>query len=177
MGALLVSRQIGVNDDQFYKAISTFSGAAKRLELVFENDSTSIYKDFAHSPSKLKATTEAVRAQFPHRKLIACMELHTFSSLNKEFLEEYKNSMENADEAYVYYNPHTVAHKKLESISPDQVREAFGAGNVTIFNDSSQLLEALKARTWKNSNLLMMSSGNFDGLKFEELASLLNLPT
>jgi len=174
-GALLVCRQSGVSDEQFYSAIQSFTGAAKRLELVFENDSTTIYKDFAHSPSKLKATTEAVRAQFPGRKLIACMELHTFSSLNSKFLEEYKGSMEKADEAFVYYNPHTVEHKKLDSITPGQVRDAFGSANVKVYNDSGLLLADLKKQDWTNSNLLMMSSGNFDGLDFEKLPKLLDL--
>jgi UDP-N-acetylmuramate: L-alanyl-gamma-D-glutamyl-meso-diaminopimelate ligase len=174
-GALEVCRKLGLSDDAFYHAISGFEGAARRLEPVFSNATTRIYKDFAHSPSKLKATTEAVREQFPQNKLIACMELHTFSSLNKIFLEEYKGSMAVADKAFVYYNPHTVEHKKLESISPEQVMEAFGTGNVLVFNDSSLLLQALQAESLKNATLLMMTSGNFDGIRFEDLPQLLKL--
>ena len=174
-GARMVCNELGLSDDAFYAAIQSFGGAARRLELVYRNDFMSIFKDFAHSPSKLKATTEAVREQFPSRKLIACMELHTFSSLNAEFLEEYKGSMEGADKAFVYFNPHTVEHKKLSPITSEQVRNAFGSQNVEVFNDSGKLLAALQQEEWNNSTLLMMSSGNFDGLKYEELPQLLHL--
>jgi UDP-N-acetylmuramate: L-alanyl-gamma-D-glutamyl-meso-diaminopimelate ligase len=174
-GALEVCRKLGLSDAQFYDAIKDFEGAARRLEPVFANSNTRIYKDFAHSPSKLKATTEAVREQFPENKLIACMELHTFSSLNKTFLEEYKGSMLGADCAYVYFNPHTVEHKKLDSISCEQVKAAFGTDNVEVFNDSELLLRKLQAENWNDTTLLMMTSGNFDGLRFEELPALLGL--
>jgi UDP-N-acetylmuramate: L-alanyl-gamma-D-glutamyl-meso-diaminopimelate ligase len=174
-GALEVCRKLGLSDAQFYDAIKDFEGAARRLEPVFANSNTRIYKDFAHSPSKLKATTEAVREQFPENKLIACMELHTFSSLNKTFLEEYKDSMLGADCAYVYFNPHTVEHKKLDSISCEQVKAAFGTDNVEVFNDSDLLLRKLQAENWNDATLLMMTSGNFDGLRFEELPALLGL--
>jgi UDP-N-acetylmuramate: L-alanyl-gamma-D-glutamyl-meso-diaminopimelate ligase len=174
-GAMLVCEELGMKRADFYQAIQSFSGAAKRLELVYGGDGTSIFKDFAHSPSKLKATTDAVREQFPNRKLIACMELHTFSSLNEEFLLEYKNSMAKADKAFIYFNPHTVAHKKLKPITPEQVRAAFGSDNVTVYDDSARLLEDLKLENWSNSNLLMMSSGNFDGLNFEQLPTILEI--
>jgi UDP-N-acetylmuramate: L-alanyl-gamma-D-glutamyl-meso-diaminopimelate ligase len=174
-GALLVCMELGVSRTSFYQAIQSFTGAAKRLELVFSNAQTNIFKDFAHSPSKLKATTDAVREQFPNRKLIACMELHTFSSLNQEFLEEYKDSMKKADKALVYFNPHTVAHKKLSPISTEQVKAAFGSDNVQVYNDSKVLIEELQKENWEDANLLMMSSGNFDGLKFEELAGMIGL--
>jgi UDP-N-acetylmuramate: L-alanyl-gamma-D-glutamyl-meso-diaminopimelate ligase len=173
--AKLVCNELGVSDDQFYAEIQSFSGAAKRLELVYSNPDTSIFKDFAHSPSKLKATTEAVREQFPHRKLIACMELHTFSSLNENFLSEYTGSMAQATKAFVYFNPHTVEHKKLIPITVEQVQQAFGTDNVEVYTDSALLINELKKQDWKNSNLLMMSSGNFDGLKFEELPGILGI--
>jgi len=174
-GAHIVCQQLGVTDKEFYSAIQTFTGAAKRLELVGRSEALTVYKDFAHSPSKLKATTEAVREQFSKRKLIACMELHTFSSLNETFLAGYAGSMEKATKAFVYFNPHTVEHKKLVPITPDQVKRAFGGSNVEVYTDLSTLLRDLKTENWDNSNLLMMSSGNFDGLKFEELPGLLNL--
>jgi UDP-N-acetylmuramate: L-alanyl-gamma-D-glutamyl-meso-diaminopimelate ligase len=174
-GALEVCRKLGLSDDDFYRAISGFEGAARRLEPVFSSATTRIYKDFAHSPSKLKATIEAVREQFPQNKLIACMELHTFSSLNKHFLEEYKGSMSGADIAFVYFNPHTVEHKKLECISSDLVRAAFGTENVVVFNDSALLLQALQVGSLKNTTLLMMTSGNFDGIRFEDLPQILKL--
>jgi UDP-N-acetylmuramate: L-alanyl-gamma-D-glutamyl-meso-diaminopimelate ligase len=169
-GARLVLKELGISDAQFYEAIQTFKGASKRLELVKKTEQSVVYKDFAHSPSKLKATTKAVKDQFPNRKLIACMELHTFSSLNKAFLQEYENSMANADEAYVYFNPHTIEHKRLEALSPEQVKDAFASDNVTIFTDSEELVQQLKQHQWHNKNLLMMSSGNFDGIDFAKLA-------
>jgi UDP-N-acetylmuramate: L-alanyl-gamma-D-glutamyl-meso-diaminopimelate ligase len=176
-GARLVCREAGIPDEIFYRHIQGFSGAARRLELVFSREGFSLFKDFAHSPSKLKATTGAVKEQFPNRKLVACMELHTFSSLNENFLNEYRGSMDQADLAYVYFNPHTVAHKKLKPISPEQVSEAFGRKDLQVYNDSARLLADLKKLTWNNANLLMMSSGNFDGIRTEELPELLKLQT
>jgi UDP-N-acetylmuramate: L-alanyl-gamma-D-glutamyl-meso-diaminopimelate ligase len=169
-GALAVCLELGIGKKQFYKAIQSFTGASKRLELVKENKSSVIYKDFAHSPSKLKATTKALSDQFPKRQLVACMELHTFSSLNLTFLKLYKGTMENADMAFVYYNPDTIKHKKLDSISSDDVLRAFYTDNVRVFTDSSLLVQELKSINWKNKNLLFMSSGNFDGLDFNELS-------
>ena len=164
-----VCLELGLSDAQFLGAIGSFRGASKRLELVAKNDLTAIYKDFAHSPSKLKATTAAVKQQFPNRKLIACMELHTFSSLNEDFLKEYRGAMSGADEAIVYFNPHTIAHKKLNPITADQVRAAFDNNKIQVFNDSIQLIRSLESKSWKDSNLLMMSSGNFDGIDLKVL--------
>lgn len=175
-GARLVCNKIGISNEQFYEAIATFKGAAKRLELVENNETTAVFKDFAHSPSKLKATIHAVKQQFPQRTLVACMELHTFSSLNQKFLNEYQGSMEGADRAIVYFNPHTIAHKKLAPVSAEQVQAAFGNTGknrnlpVTVYIDSEKLAADLKKMPWENSNLLMMSSGNFDGMDFKELA-------
>jgi len=169
-GAQLVCKQLGVNIHDFYTAIQDFKGASKRLELVKQTKDFSMYKDFAHSPSKLKATTKAVKQQFKNRELIACMELHTFSSLNNEFLAQYNGAMQNADKAFVYFSPKTLEHKKLTPISPQEVKEAFATENVTVYTNSKQLLKDLKAIIWKNKTLLMMSSGNFDGVNFNELA-------
>ncbi len=162
-GARLVCNQLKINDEQFFEAIQYFKGASKRLELIARNESIAVYKDFAHSPSKLKATTQAVKQQFSKRKVIACMELHTFSSLNKTFLQEYKNSMAAADEAYVYYSNHTLEHKKLDPIAPEVVKEAFGSENVKVYNSSDELFDMLNKKEWNNSALVLMSSGNFDG--------------
>lgn len=170
-GARLVCNQVGISDEQFYNAIQSFKGAAKRLELVYKNDSFNFYKDFAHSPSKLKATTAAVKQQFDKRHIVACMELHTFSSLTEEFLNEYNGAMNTADEAIVYYNPHTIAHKKLKPISEEQVLKAFARKDLKVFTDSKTVTDYLKSKQWKNSVLLMMSSGNFDGVDFNELAT------
>lgn len=172
-GARLICNQLKISDEKFYEAIQSFKGAAKRLELIAKNNTTAIYKDFAHSPSKLKATTAAVKHQYPNRKLSACMELHTFSSLNKTFLKEYHNSMETADEAYVYFSKHTLEHKKLAAISPEEVKQAFGSKNVTVFNDSEELFKMLENKNWDNSVLLLMSSGNFDGINLNEFGEKL----
>lgn len=169
-GARMVCNQLGLKDEQFYEAISSFKGASRRLELVARNASTAVYKDFAHSPSKLKATTQAVKKQFPDRKLVACMELHTFSSLTEDFLKEYKGSMALADDAIVYFNPHTIAHKKLKPITEEQARSAFGSDNIRIFTDSVALEAELLKMDFKNKTLLMMSSGNFDGMDLKALA-------
>jgi UDP-N-acetylmuramate: L-alanyl-gamma-D-glutamyl-meso-diaminopimelate ligase len=169
-GALLVCEEVGISKAEFYKAVQSFSGASKRLELVKRTESSVMYKDFAHSPSKLKATTQALKTQFPERELIACMELHTFSSLNKEFLSQYDGAMKNADQAFVYYSPKTLEHKKLQDLSPEEVKNAFNSANITVFTESNNLVEHLKSNNWNNKNLLMMSSGNFDGVDFDELA-------
>lgn len=169
-GAQLVCNQLKVSSPDFYKAIQSFTGASKRLELVKRTKDFAMYKDFAHSPSKLKATTKAVKDQFEDRTLIACMELHTFSSLNKEFLAQYNGAMATADKAFVYFSPKTLAHKKLATITPEEVKEAFGTENVTVYTESETLINDLKAIDWKNKNLLMMSSGNFNGVDFKELA-------
>lgn len=169
-GALMVCREMGIADADFYEAIKTFGGAARRLEVVQQSEDTIVFKDFAHSPSKLKATTAAVKQQFPNRKLIACMELHTFSSLNAKFLKEYHGAMANADEAIVYFNPHTIEHKKLEPITEQQVQDAFGTQNIKVFTNSKLIVDYLLEQDWKNTNLLLMTSGNFDGVDFSELA-------
>lgn len=160
---------LGLTKEQFYQSIQTFKGASRRLELIDENSSCSIFKDFAHSPSKLKATSSAVKKQFTNRKLIACMELHTFSSLNEEFLREYANTMDLPDEAFVYFNPQTIAHKKLKKISKEQVFNCFNRSDLRVFTSSDEFLKELKSRSWENLNLLLMSSGNFDGVDFNEL--------
>ncbi|MFD0794399.1 UDP-N-acetylmuramate--L-alanine ligase [Mucilaginibacter litoreus] len=162
--ARLVCEQLGINSDNFYTYITTFNGAARRLELVGKTDSSAIFKDFAHSPSKLTATINAVKAQFPDRKLIACIELHTFSSLNKEFLKEYAGSMDKADTAIVFIDKKTFAQKKMEPYSADAVKQAFANGNLLFFDDPAALLTQLQGLHMADSNLLMMSSGNFGGI-------------
>lgn len=169
-GALHICMELGLSKEDFYEAIMSFKGASKRLELVKRTQTSVMYKDFAHSPSKLKATTQALKEQFPERRLIACMELHTFSSLNKAFLEQYENAMENADIAYIYYSPETIAHKKLNPIAPEEIKKAFASDNVVVFQESDLLIKTLKKENWHQTNLLMMSSGNFNGVDFNQLA-------
>ncbi len=162
---------LGITDDQFYQSIGSFSGASMRLEVLASNDHTTVFLDFAHSPSKVLATTKAVRQQFPDRLLVACMELHTFSSLKKEFLPLYKNSMEDADVAFVCFNPHTLEHKKLEPITPAMVLEGFGKVGLRVVTDMNILFTELENLDWKNKNLLLMSSGNFGGKDLVKFAS------
>lgn len=169
-GARLVCNSLGIDDEKFYEAISSFKGAARRLELVKKNNSTALFRDFAHSPSKLKATTDAVKKQYPGRKLIACMELHTFSSLNSDFLSQYNGSMALADKAFVYYNPQTIEHKKLKPVSVSDVKTAFNSSNVEVFTDSDILKEKLIKNEKEQTVFLMMSSGTFDGIDMKKLA-------
>jgi len=168
--ALHICKGLGITKEAFYKSIQTFKGAAKRLELVGKNDSTSIYKDFAHSPSKLKATSSAMKNQFKKRKLVACMELHTFSSLNEEFLAQYAGTMDLPDEAYVYFNPKAIEHKKLKPITVEQVHKAFNRPDLKVFTNSEDLIKEIKSKKWNENNLLLMSSGNFNGVDFNELS-------
>ncbi len=169
-GARLVCTELGITDEMFYTAIQTFTGASKRLELVAQNEHTTVFKDFAHSPSKLVATTNAVKNQFKERELVACIELHTYSSLSQNFLIYYKGCLDNADNAKVYFNPHTIELKKLPSITKGQVKKAFNDEKLEVYTDSNKLLQDLLKMDWKNKNLLMMSSGNFDGIDFDDLA-------
>ncbi len=169
-GARAILSKIGIGDRRFYEAIRTFKGAARRLEVVGQNQNTIVYRDFAHAPSKLEATTRAVKKQFTDRKLVACLELHTFSSLNKEFLKQYKGSFEDADTAIVYFNPHTIAHKKLEPISPEDVKNAFRRKDLMVFTDHLELGQYLTSQQWSAKNLLLMSSGTFNGTDLKALS-------
>ena len=168
-GARLICEELEISEQDFYTAIQSFTGASKRLELLDKNEHTTIFKDFAHSPSKLKATTAAVKAQFTNRELVACMELHTFSSLNQEFLAEYAGAMDTADTAIVYFNPKTLAHKKLATITTEQVKNAFKRDDLIVYDSPEKLNSDLLATNWKNKNLLLMSSGNFGGIDLEVL--------
>lgn len=167
-GALNVVEALGIAPTDFLNAMKDFTGAGKRLEKVSETPERILYKDFAHSPSKLKATTSAVKEQYPDRKLVACMELHTFSSLKKDFLPQYKNAMKNADKALVYFSPKVVEHKKLDPISKEDVYEAFGK-NVQVETETEKVLQFIEKESTENMVLLMMSSGNFDGIDYDQL--------
>jgi UDP-N-acetylmuramate: L-alanyl-gamma-D-glutamyl-meso-diaminopimelate ligase len=169
--AMLACHCIGVSPDDFYREISTFTGASNRLEKICETETSVAYKDFAHSPSKLRATVNAVRERYPEKRLIACMELHTFSSLMADFLPQYKDCMAEADMAFVYFNPTVIEHKRLTPITKEEVREAFGTENVEVFTESAALQERLKGISYSNAALLMMSSGTFDGVNVKEFAT------
>jgi UDP-N-acetylmuramate: L-alanyl-gamma-D-glutamyl-meso-diaminopimelate ligase len=171
-----VCRETGISDSDFLTAMGTFRGAARRLELVHADASFTMFRDFAHSPSKLKATVAAVKKQFPDRRLIACMELHTFSSLNEEFLSQYRGTMDGADEPVVYFNPHTIAHKKLKEITRESVSRAFGNQLLRVYTTSAEVTEHLRRSSLGGCVILMMSSGNFDGIDFRSLAKTLASP-
>jgi len=168
--ALQICRALNITDHQFYEAISTFKGAAKRLQTLAQNEHTHVFLDFAHSPSKVLATVNAVKQQYPSRTLVACLELHTFSSLSENFLEQYHGAMAGADVAWVYYNPETVKHKKLAMFNPKAVYDAFGTSNIEVFTDSEALLQKIKSLDMYHKNLLIMTSGNFNGVDFAKIS-------
>lgn len=167
--ARMVCEELGLSEKKFLDAIQFFKGASKRLELVKQTDSSVLYKDFAHSPSKLKATSAAMKKQFDDRTLVACMELHTFSSLNEDFLKQYAHCMDEPDTAIVYFSPAAIKHKKLAPITEEQVHTAFAREDLMVFTDSKKLQAYLQSLNWNNQNLVMMSSGNFGGLQLDQL--------
>ncbi|MFZ4521857.1 MAG: UDP-N-acetylmuramate--L-alanine ligase [Bacteroidales bacterium] len=167
-GARLVCQQLGIDDSTFYQAIQSFKGASKRLELIARNHSRYIYKDFAHAPSKVMATLQAVKEQFPDKKVVACLELHTYSSLNKEFLGQYLGTLEPADLAIVYFSPHALQLKRLPEITVQQVQEGFGKAGLEVYTDSGELEKRVSREKAPGTVLLMMSSGNYDGIDLKE---------
>ncbi|WP_438969225.1 UDP-N-acetylmuramate--L-alanine ligase [Nonlabens sp.] len=171
-GAKWMCQHMGIDEDDFYEAIATFKGASKRLEKIAESKTAVIYKDFAHSPSKVAATTAAVTMQYEKRHIIACLELHTYSSLNPEFLVQYKNALDTATTAVVFYSPNAVEIKKLAPVSKEQILEAFDRDDLIVMTDPKEFKEWLFKQSLNNSSLLLMSSGNYGGLDFEELKSL-----
>ena len=168
--ARFACRAVGVSDEQFYRAIQSFKGASNRLELLCKNDTCAVYKDFAHSPSKLKATVEALKAQFPNRKLVACMELHTFSSLTEKFLEQYAGAMDCADVGIIFFNPEAVAHKKLPPITSEMIFNAFQRSDLEVYHRAEQLEERILAMSSAETVFAFMSSGNFGGMNLKEIA-------
>ncbi|WP_439181991.1 UDP-N-acetylmuramate--L-alanine ligase [Carboxylicivirga taeanensis] len=169
-GARLICEQLGLTAHDFFTAMQSFKGASKRLQLLKKKEGTNIYLDFAHSPSKLQATTKAMKEQFTNRALIAVMELHTFSSLNKAFLPQYKNTMNTADKAIVYYNPDVLEHKGLPALTPEEVIVAFGREDLQVMTDSLELVKWLKQQNYTDTNLLIMTSGNLSGINLKDLA-------
>ncbi len=172
-GAKWICQHMGIDEDDFYEAIVTFKGANKRLEKIAESKTSVAYKDFAHSPSKVEATTNAVKEQYHDRILIACLELHTYSSLNAEFLKEYKGALDAADVAVVFYSPHAVEIKKLEEVSEEQIASAFDRDDLIIYTNPEDFKEFLFSQNFENKALLLMSSGNYGGLDFEEVKRLI----
>jgi len=172
-GAKWICQHMGVDEDDFYEAIASFKGASKRLEKIAETNSSVIFKDFAHSPSKVAATTAAVKNQYENRILIACLELHTYSSLNATFLEEYVGALDAADVAVVFYSPDAVKIKQLDEVSMKQIADAFKRDDLIIYTNPQEFKEFLFSQDLMNSALLLMSSGNYGGLDFEAVKSLI----
>ncbi|WP_439130451.1 UDP-N-acetylmuramate--L-alanine ligase [Polaribacter sp.] len=172
-GAKWICQHMGIDEDDFYEAIASFSGANKRLEKIAENNSTVIFKDFAHSPSKVFATTKAVKEQYKNRTVLACLELHTYSSLNAEFLAEYKGALDFADKAVVFYSPHAVKIKQLDEVTEAQIANAFKRDDLIIYTNPTEFKNFLFRQNLEKTALVLMSSGNYGGLDFEEVKRLI----
>lgn len=172
-GAKWICQHMGIDEDDFYEAISTFKGASKRLEKIAETGNSVAYKDFAHSPSKVSATTKAVKEQYADRTLVACLELHTYSSLNAEFLKQYKGALDAADVAVVFYSPHAVEIKKLDAVTHQQIADAFERDDLIIYTNPDDFKNYLFSQNFENKALLLMSSGNYGGLDFDEVKGLI----
>lgn len=172
-GAKWICLHMGVGEDEFYEAIASFKGASKRLEKIAENNTTVVFKDFAHSPSKVEATTKAVKNQYKNRLVLACLELHTYSSLNAEFLKEYKGALDSADKAVVFYSPHAVEIKKLEEVSSIQIKQAFNRDDLIVYTNPIDFQAFLFNQNFENTALLLMSSGNYGGLNFNKFKELI----
>jgi UDP-N-acetylmuramate: L-alanyl-gamma-D-glutamyl-meso-diaminopimelate ligase len=164
LAAYYACNELGVSAADFVPAIASFTGASKRLELLASGETTNVYRDFAHAPSKVKATIDAVKQQFPDRKLIGILELHTFSSLNEKFMLEYKGAMDKADTAIVFYSKHALELKRMPDLPKEKVSEGFGKEGLLVMTDKNELWEWLQHQTYKHSNIVLMSSGNYDGL-------------
>jgi UDP-N-acetylmuramate: L-alanyl-gamma-D-glutamyl-meso-diaminopimelate ligase len=173
-GAKWICQHMGIDEEDFYEAISSFKGASKRLEKIAETEKTIVFKDFAHSPSKVKATTEAVKGQFSSRKLLACLELHTYSSLNSDFLKQYQGTLEAADTAVVFFSPEAVENKKLDPINREQIYESFSSKDLIVFTKPDDFQIFLKEQDYQQLVLLLMSSGNYGGLNFDEIKDWIN---
>ncbi len=172
-GARIICEKLGISEDEFFAAIASFKGAAKRLETVAHTDLTHVFRDFAHAPSKVNATTKAVKELYGDRPLVAAYELHTYSSLNKDFLPHYADTLEAADTAIVFFSPHTLEMKRMPALDAEEIKKFFNREDLLVYTDSLALQEYLKKQDWKNKNLLLMSSGTFGGMDFKEFGNSL----
>ena len=162
---------MGIFDDEFFAAIASFKGASKRLETIYRDNNKIIIKDFAHSPSKLKATIDAVKNQFSNKNIIAVYELHTFSSFNQKFIKEYLNSMSSANMKIVYYDNEVLKKRGEFKINEKTIKDSFGSDDLIVISKKSVLEEIMLKTNLDNSVLLMMSSGNFSSI---DMISLTN---
>lgn len=174
-GAQWICQHMGIHEDDFYEGIVSFAGAKKRMEKIAENPQTVIFKDFAHSPSKVLATTEAIKKQYSDREVIACLELHTYSSLNTQFLQEYKGTLDPADKAVVFYSPEALKIKNLTALSKTQIRQAFGKDDLIIYTDAKSFRTFLFSLKLANKAIVLMSSGNYGGLDSESVKALVQI--
>ncbi len=174
MGAKFICQEMGISQESFFNAICSFDGASNRLELISKNSNSIAYKDFAHSPSKVKATTDAVKSQNSKKKIVACLELHTFSSLNIDFIKHYKNSLDSADEAVIFYSQKAIELKKMQNLNSNEVVKAFNHDNLIVVSSKEELITYLRSLEYSNLALLMMSSGKFGGLNFSLISDLFN---
>ncbi len=161
--------RLGIDRDDFYRSLQDFEGASLRLEKIFDNGSCVIFRDFAHAPSKVRASVQAVRELYPRRHLKAVLELHTYSSLSKEFIPRYRGSLNPADEAAVFYSPHAVAIKRLQPVEPEFIRQAFGREGLRVFNEPGRFREYVYGLPEPRSVILLMSSGALGGLDIDQL--------
>ena len=168
--AWLACKELGINAEKFTGAIQSFTGAAKRLELIARNEDNIFYRDFAHAPSKVKATIEAVKNQFPEKKMIAILELHTYSSLNEQFMNEYNGSLDKADIAAVFYSKHALELKRMPELKKEAVKKGFNKKNMAVFNNKEELNSWLNELDLTNAVVLFMSSGNYDGIDIDAFA-------
>ncbi len=167
--ALHVCNELGVSDDAFFEAIADFSGAHKRLQKMEVTSGRRVYLDFAHAPSKVKATTQAFCDWFAGEKIVAVLELHTFSSLNASFLPEYKNTLQAAPRAVVFIHEHTLKMKNMPALDIGFVSQCFQHNNLEIITDTPALHAYLKREEFADATLLLMSSGTFGGMDLLQL--------
>ena len=173
-GAQWISQLMGLDAVEFYEAIPSFTGAAKRLEKISQGLTAVLYKDFAHAPSKVMATAKAVKDQFKGFEIQICLELHTYSSLDISFINQYKKTLSLADKAIIFYDPEALKIKNRSPISTEIIQAAFDHDCLKVITKTSSLEEYLFSQKYDNKIMVMMSSGNFGGLDWDELKALIS---
>jgi UDP-N-acetylmuramate-alanine ligase len=174
--AMLACKEVGLSEDVFLSSMQNFSGASMRLQLIFESGMLAVYRDFAHAPSKVAATVQAVRERFPRRQVIACFELHTYSSLNADFLPQYAGTLDHADHAMIFYSPNTLQIKKMAAISPTDILKAFSHDSLEVITGAQNLEERLRffAHAKEETVIVLMSSGRFGQIDLSAVFTVSN---